>query len=62
MASFTIHRVTADFTSPAGDVIGEGWVCESAWHAQDKVDELRATRPELYNFKITSTGFGFDAN
>jgi hypothetical protein len=60
MARFTVHRVTADHKNSDGTAVGEGWLAESAWHAQDIVDKLRATRPELYNFKITSTGYGFD--
>ena len=61
MARFILHRVTADYKYSDGTAVGEGWICESAWHAQDKVDQLRESRPELYNFKITSTGYGFDA-
>jgi hypothetical protein len=60
MAKFTVHRVTADYKYSDGTAVGEGWLAESARHAQDIVDKLRATRPELYNFKITSTGYSFD--
>jgi hypothetical protein len=61
MAKFTVHRITADYKYSDNTVVGEGWIAESAWHAQDMVDKLRLTRPELYNFKITSTGYGFEA-
>jgi hypothetical protein len=60
MARFTVHRITADYRYSDGTVVGEGWIKECIWEAQDLVDRLRATRPELYNFKITSTGYGFD--
>ena len=60
MASFTVHRVTADYRNPDHTVVGEGWIKECAWEAQDLVDKLRATRPELYNFKITSWTYGSD--
>lgn len=60
MASFTIYRVTADYKYSDGVTVGEGWHCENAWEAQDLIDKLRATRPELCNLKITSLRYGSD--
>ena len=60
MASFTVHRITADYRYSDNTVVGEGWIRECVWEAQDLIDKLRATRPELYNFKITSSTYGSD--
>jgi hypothetical protein len=57
MARFTIHKVTADYKEPT-HFVGCSWIVDTAWDGQDLVDKLRLTRPDLCNFKITSTGYG----
>ncbi len=65
MARFTLHRVTADFkdngeSDQFSTIIGESWTCETVWEAQNLIDKLRIKRSDLCNFKITSSGYGFD--
>lgn len=65
MARLTLHRVTADFKDSReadqfSTIIGESWTCETVGEAQDLLDKLRIKRSDLCNFKIISTGYGFD--
>lgn len=58
MAAFTLYRVEADYVRPRADIAGPGWVCQSAWQAQDLVDELRATRKDLCNVVVKTCHYG----
>ena len=57
--AFTLYRVEADYVISRSDVVGPGWVCQTAWQAQDLVDELRASRKDLCRFVIKACRYGY---
>ena len=56
--AFTLYRVEADYVISRSDVVGPGWVCDTAWEAQDLIDELRASRKDLRGFAIKACRYG----